>query len=275
MKFLDIFPRSLLIKFGYTSFGSKLVKTLRKKNTKTWYELKNGIKLYLDLTNPHTWDLIQDKDPEIKVKQVFLDNINHNDTVLDIGANIGEYSLVAAQKIGKLGRVISIEPLTETAYWLKKNLELNDFNNCEVLEIAIGGTTGQMKLYKKSESARMRRLDSTADGKNLIESTNVKVMTIDSLLKSKKIEKIDMIKMDVEGFEYEVLVSCKESFNQNKIKKIICEIHLDYLKKKGIDKNKIYELLTNNGFSVSIIEDKPVLINKTHIMHILAVNKRK
>lgn len=234
--------------------GSKIVKIIRKRKSRTWYEIENDIKIYFDLTNPHTWDLIQGKDPEKKIKQIFLNNIKEDDTIIDVGANIGQYSLIAAKKVGPTGRVISIEPLKETAEWLKKNFLLNNFNNYVILESAVGSESGSRALYKKSGSGGQGFLDPKVDGKQLHKTMEINVETIDSIVSLRKIEKVDMLKIDVEGFEYEVLLGCTRSFKQNKIKKIICEIHSKRLEYKGINENTIYSLLRENGFSIDLVE---------------------
>lgn len=263
IKLLNLIPHSLLVRIGYSRLGSKFVKSIRNREAKTWYEIDDGIKIHLDLANPHTWDLIQGKDPEKNIKKVFLNNIKKGDTIIDAGANIGEFSIIAAKKIGTDGNLISIEPLKETAEWLQKNLLLNNFHNYVVLESAVGRKTEVRTLFKKNESAGMGLLDPVIDGEKLVESSKINVKTVDDILSSRKINQVNMLKIDVEGFEYDVLLGCKKSFEDKKIEKIICEIHLGYLSEKGIDENLIYSLLEKNGFNISTIEFKN---NTKHIL---------
>jgi len=267
MKILDKIPRKLLVFLGYSKIGSSVIKQIRKKESSEGYELENGIKMYLDLANPLTWELIQKKDPEKRVKDIFLDNFNQGDTVIDVGANIGEYSLIAAKKVSSDGKVISLEPLNDASKWLKKNLILNDFHNCVVLEKAVGSKPGKMTLYKKSSSGNIGFLEPTVGGKKLVNTSEIiEVETIDDILAAMKIERVGMLKIDVEGFEYDVLLGCKKSFKENKINKIICEIHINYLRKKGFNENKIYSLLKENRFSVKFIEK----LDSKGTIHVLA-----
>jgi len=263
IKLLNLIPHSLLVRIGYSRLGSKFVKSIRNREAKTWYEIDDGIKIHLDLANPHTWDLIQGKDPEKNIKKVFLNNIKKGDTIIDAGANIGEFSIIAAKKIGTDGNLISIEPLKQTSKWLQKNLLLNNFHNHVVLESAVGRKTEVRTLFKKNESAGMGLLDPVIDGEKLVESSKINVKTVDDILSSRKINQVNMLKIDVEGFEYDVLLGCKKSFEDKKIEKIICEIHLGYLSEKGIDENLIYSLLEKNGFNISTIEFKN---NTKHIL---------
>jgi len=262
IKVANTIPHSIKIRIAYSSFGSKVVKLLKKKQIDTWFEISNDVRLFLDLTNPHTWDLLQGKDLEKKTKHFFLNNIKKGDIFIDVGANIGEYSLIAAKKVGSNGKVFAIEPLKENTNWLKKNFLLNNFNNYEILENAIGNKSRKMSLYRKNSEIGYGFLDPVVGKKQMLETIKIDVKSIDDILNLKNIEKVNMLKIDVEGYEYEVLQGCKNSFKQKKIEKIICEIHLDYLREKGINKNKIYSYLQENGFSIKTIDE---LDHRIHI----------
>ena len=263
LKLLNKVPRPLLIKFGYSKVGTKLVKLLKEKQSQRGYEVGYGIKMYLDITNPHTWDLIEGREYEDRVKEIFEKNIKEGNTVIDVGANIGEFSLIASKKTGPNGKVISIEPLKQATNWLKKNFVLNNFSNYEIIEKAVGEKIKEMMLYKKSGGSEMGILDPQVTEKELLQDGTIMVDTIDNIVQSRNIKTVSMLKIDVEGFEYEVLCGCKDSFQKNKIKKIICEIHSSYLKKKGVGEETIYSLLKQNGFSITRIvtnEDRPHIL---------------
>ena len=252
LRVLDIFPRSWLVKFGYSKIGSKIVQRVKQNQANRWFDI-NGVKMYLDITNPHTWDLRNNKNYEDNVKKIFLSKINEGDTVIDVGANIGFFSLLAAMKIGSKGKIFAIEPMEQANTWLKKNFKLNDFKNDEVLEVAIGDKQGTMKMYKKTELSEMIVLDPAISKKDLIICGEINIETIDNIISKKKIEKVNLLKIDVEGFEYEVLLGCKESFKANKIENIICEIHTKYLKNRGIEEQNIYSFLKESNFSIQEI----------------------
>lgn len=265
IKVLSKIPRSWLIKLGYSGFGSNIIRNMKQKKLKKGYEIDNGIKIYLDLTNPLTWELILEKDFEKKVKNTFIENIKESDTVIDVGANIGEYSLLASKIIGPNGKIFAIEPLSDISKKLKENFLLNNFSNFEILEKAVGETEDQVNLYKKNQSGNIGFIESSVDGKNLIKTEQIiEVDTLDNIIANKKINLVNMLKIDVEGFEYNVLLGCKKSLN--KIEKIICEIHLKYLQKKGQDELKILSFLKENGFSIDVIEK----LDSKGTMHILA-----
>lgn len=269
IKLLNLLPKPFLKKIAYTKIGSKIVNIIKKRDTKSknGYDIGYGLKMYLDLAVPHTWDLILGTDGEKEIKDIFFDHIKIGDVVIDIGANIGEYSLIASKKVGPSGIVICIEPIKESSFFIRKNFELNGSNNYLVLQIAVGDKPGKMILYRNLVGS-YGFLDPILEEKQLSEATEIEVETIDNIVTSRNIQKIGMMKIDVEGHEYEVLLGCKESFNKNRIQNIICEIHPNYLKKKGISVNRIYDLLKENGFSIDMIRE----LDKT--LHILACNTK-
>ena len=127
-RILTFFPISFLRFIGYSKIGSELIMYLKKRSesNKKPYDVGNGIKMYIDYTDRRQLNLILRRDREKITKEVFLKNINKGDTIIDCGANIGEFSLLAARKVGPTGKVISIEPARKIATKLKENFLLNN-----------------------------------------------------------------------------------------------------------------------------------------------------
>ena len=259
VKCLNLIPRPIQKFIGYSSFGSYLLKRIKRSNSKIPFSIDNDLKINLELSNPLTWDLILGKDLEKSVKQKFVENVSSGDIVVDVGAHIGEYTLLGAKLTEPHGKIISIEPLHETANSLRDNINLNNFSNCTVIESAVGSKIAKQTLYKVSEEDVYGYLDPVVNNKKLVESSEIDVTTVDGIIKSNNLKKIDLLKIDVEGFEYEVLLGCKSAFELGTIKKIICEIHSDFLKAKKFDEQKIYTLLKSMGFEITKIQE---IINK-------------
>lgn len=264
MKFGKKFPRSWLTKIGNSEFFSKYIEDVRKKGFDNWCQLDHGIKMYFDPTDPHLLDMIDRKDPEQTVKEIFLENITSGDVVIDVGANIGDYALIASKKVGDSGKVLAFEPLSETFSTLTRNLQLNEFTHCIPFQKAVGEKSGIMNLYKSNKSGTMGYLDSSLNEQNLIKKNETEVVTIDDVLYSNHIENVNMMKIDVEGFEHEVLLGCSQSFKENKIKKILCEVHFKYLESKGKSEKTIYDLLREHNFNITPISDRTS--NRVHIL---------
>ncbi len=120
-------------------------------------------------------------------------------TFLDIGANIGLMSSIASKQVGEKGKVLAVEANPKTQEILQHNLALNGCENVEIFPLALGETQGKAMLFENWNVNRGGASLLSQDGGNGIE---VPVDTIDFLFKN---DQIDLIKIDVEGFELEVL----------------------------------------------------------------------
>jgi len=247
---------STLRTIAYSRIGSNILIQMKKRNLvgKKPMEIENGVKIFVDYTNPRGWNLVLGKDTEIKVKQVFLKNITPGNIIIDCGASVGEFSLLAAKEIGSEGLVLSIEPVKENVLQLKENFVLNNFTNYKIIESAVSDKSGITNLYDHGVTGSSC-LDSQLMEKPVTKVVKVNVLTVDEIIKSYKLKKVDLLKIDIEGFEYEAFLGCKDSFNNRKIEKIICEVHTELLTKKGINEKKIFQMLESYGFNVDIIDE--------------------
>lgn len=157
----------------------------------------NGVKLY-----PWCGDrLIGDQlaasgEYEPHVLPLFLDAIKPGDYVLDVGANIGIYSLLAAQKTGDDGRVFSIEPVARNVQSLCAGVIGNDFRNVSVLPVAASDRASVIGVLRHMDSSN-GIVDANASGPGVAEY--VPTQRLDVLLAA--IERLDIVKIDIEGHE--------------------------------------------------------------------------
>ena len=160
--------------------------------------------------------------------------------IVDIGANIGIYSVFASLQ-GKNNVVYAYEPMKETFEHLNKNIELNDCKDKIIpFNYAIASKREKRKMYIADSVTNTI----TSSNPNL-PSVEIETITLDDILKENNLEKIDLLKMDCEGAEYEIFYNLKEE-NFSKIKDIRMEFHgleqgielRDFLKKKGFKINK-------------------------------------
>ena len=137
--------------------------------------------------------------------------------VLDIGANIGNHTIFFLTKKAK--KVISFEPVKDTFDILKKNIEINNFQNkVNLFNIGVGQTKGKAILkYYNSKNIGMSQLSSDKNG-------DIPILSLDELNIE---EHINFIKIDVEGFEADVIKGMTETIKRNK-PLIMIEIR-DYL----------------------------------------------
>ena len=123
-------------------------------------------------------------------------------TVIDVGANAGVYTFSAAQKVGKTGQVIAIEPFAGCANLLQETCRINELSQVKVCHGAASDRSGKSKLSLKASS----ELNELSD-RDLPEGTyeEVNCFTLDSLIETYQLDRIDYLKIDAEGHEVPVL----------------------------------------------------------------------
>lgn len=148
--------------------------------------------------------------------------IRTGDTVFDIGANIGYYGLIAAKKVGPAGMVYMFEPASATRKILEENIRLNGISNAKISNCAFGDNDGEKEIFLNSQSG-LASFNQTFRG-SVIGSEIVKCVTLDKFIGEHAIDRIDFLKIDVEGFEPEVLRGGKNFLNNRRGTIIMAEL---------------------------------------------------
>ncbi len=155
------------------------------------------------------------------------------DTVVDVGAHMGRYTIPSSKSVGASGKVIAVEAHPHNFRILQHNLRLNKLTNVDALNWAVYSKKARLKLYLPDEDSGYTMHHSlmtnylTTKYSKEIEGKYIEVEadTLDNLLKSRNITTADWIKIDVEGAEYEVLKGAKEILSANKPTSILVEVH--------------------------------------------------
>jgi FkbM family methyltransferase len=198
---------------------------------------------------------------EIFIKKEY-DLVKEGDFVVDIGANIGLFSLFAALK--GASKILSIEPDKKNCVHLKENL--NQFPEVTIIEEAVSDKDGYIEFFTSEISSINSTIKNDENfssfTKDPIQSYKVPCLSPSSLISKYGIAKIDFLKIDCEGGEFAFFESLNEEFLTNKISKIVCEVHkfagsqVDY-------ENKIKSKLIKCGFSIqdsNSLDEKSVLV---------------
>jgi len=123
--------------------------------------------------------------------------IKKGDVVLDLGANIGYYTLIFGKLVGKRGKVFAFEPDPTNFSLLKKNVEMNGYKNVELVQKAVSNKTGKIKLYLCEDNKGDHRIYNSHDGRQSIE---IEAIRLDDYFKNYN-GAVDFIKMDIQGAE--------------------------------------------------------------------------
>lgn len=158
------------------------------------------------------------------------------DIVVDVGANQGIYTCYAA-RLAKQGWVYAVEPDTDNLAWLKAHLELNHVSNATVIPKCAGDRTGKAYFRKGDSSGTGCVVDAATPGPDLVE---VDQITLADLMETYRLSTIDLLKVDVEGFEARVLSGAGSRLGS--IRRIVLEYHSPTLAEV------VSKILQENGF---------------------------
>lgn len=153
-----------------------------------------------------------------------LRELNEGDRVIDIGANIGAFTVLAASKVGRTGRVFAYEPDPATCERLRANVRLNALENVIVENCAVGAAAGEATFYRHSKNAYSSLVDGV-DGRvqEHLESFPVPVMGIRDVI-AKAGPAIKLLKIDCEGSEYDI-VDALDAGSAGPVQQISMEVH--------------------------------------------------
>jgi len=150
---------------------------------------------------------------EKEVLKVFLDKLNPSDTIYDIGASVGLYTITAASEIPREGNVYSFEPDPENFSRLQRNVWINDFD-VELVCWALGKENSGIKLFTDGADGYAPSLEKQNEREGApSHKINIYCRTLDSCIKLDQFEIPDVLKIDVEGAEGLVLKGAKRTLS--------------------------------------------------------------
>lgn len=161
--------------------------------------------------------------------------IAKDDIILDIGANFGYFSLFFSIKSPE-GNVHAFEPIPASKKLLDKHLAKNNITNVSTFEAGISNEIGSIE-FTHSENLAANTYKSESPIYSNSKKIKVKVTTIDEFVKLKNLEKLDFIKIDVEGAELDVLKGAEKTLKLLKPKLLLAthDCHIDGIKQKCLD----------------------------------------
>ena len=171
--------------------------------------------------------------------------------VIDVGANIGYFSLLAARRVGSAGRVIAFEPEPGNAALLRQNIALNGYQNARVEEVAIGAAEGRVRLSAGRSDSREGDTCSTVFEKtdSLQSIIDVPVVALDPYCRTYGIDRVDILKMDIEGGEANALDGMRQGIREGKYRRVFLELHPAQLRMIGRNPQEILAAFLEHGYA--------------------------
>ena len=187
---------------------------------------------------------------EPEMVEVCTSLLQAGDTFLDIGANEGFFSMLASKLVGDRGKVISIEPQSRLQPILFRNISENHAYNVRVFQVAIADSMGMAELCLSP--------DMNTGSSGLVQTTRYKTptetvpqMPLGEFLSWLDLDRIKLMKIDVEGFEYEAILGAQALFESGMIEHIALELHPTILQKRGKSEQDILHFLNRCGYQAN------------------------
>ncbi len=238
------------------------------KNNIILIKVQNN-KMYIDLADKEvSQSLLKHGFYEKYETKLFKKVLKRGMTVLDIGANIGYYTLIAARKVGINGKVFAFEPEPSNYDLLCKNIEANKFQNVVIIPKAVSNKVKTIKLYLSPENRAEHSFCKYLNNKFV----NVKTIVLDNFLKNKK---IDFVKVDIEGAEAEALQGMQNVIKSNKKLILITEFWPAGIEMRGFSPKGYLEKLFELGFKLYNINETKQKLEPVNIDQIMRNYKNK
>lgn len=164
-----------------------------------------GFRMELDPLEWNQIDLLSGNLPEARTLKLFQQLLKPGDVCVDVGAHVGLHALVAAQAVGPKGRVLAVDPQAYNADRILTNAELNGLSNILVIVAAAGEADGFVVLKNQKRNDKTR-LTLAGDGVSDVATRfEVPILKLDTLAARHKLSRVSVLKIDVEGYERQVL----------------------------------------------------------------------
>ena len=215
-----------------------------------------GVKLRLNSQRAYDLGVLCGTWEEHDEHRVLCSYLRPGMTVIDIGAHIGVYSLLMAKVVGPTGCVYAFEPVPQFYERLLANIALNEATNIKPFQIAISDESGEIEFF-----VSLPHLFASFDegGSSIFpytpaHSQSIKVLTetLDSFLERQGIERVDAIKIDVEGAELKVIRGADKTIRRYK-PILMVEIQAATLQAAGTTPEELFETIVGYGYNAFVV----------------------
>lgn len=189
--------------------------------------------------------------PEFYEMNYFDNIIETNDTVIDVGVHMGDYTLLAASNISS-GQVLAFEPSKEALRVLSQNIAVNGYNRkVRVYPVVASDKNGNIDFVDNDRS-EISHINFSKTSKS---SIKVKTVKIDDVISDESIKSVKIIKIDVEGAELFVLKGMKESLSKGIIKQMLIEVNSD-CENYGISPEDTFNFIKSFGYKLYYFDNE-------------------
>ena len=217
-----------------------------------WYEVEPGIRMLLDPEDMVSRSILESGEWEAASWQMMREHLSAGGTFVDVGAQIGYYTLKAAPVVGARGHVIAVEPNPETLRRLQTNLDASEAKMVTVAPVACSDAEAVLELYAgpASNTGETSLSKANASQAGVVANTyKVRARPLDDIVREAGVAHVDVIKIDVEGAEYMVLQGALQTLDRDH-PMLLLELIDRQLQSLGSSVAQVTELLKAHGYKV-------------------------
>ncbi len=159
--------------------------------------------------------------PEYNEQEFMYQYVEPSDTIIDIGAHIGSETILLASKLGKKGKIFSFEPTPSTFAELQQNISINTFSSQVYLEQLVVSRSNSIAKFYLGETSETNSLGEDPNAKSI----TLQCVTLDRYALKKHIKHINLLKVDVEGFESDIMQGARKLLQNHQIDCMVIEIN--------------------------------------------------
>jgi FkbM family methyltransferase len=177
-------------------------------------------------------------------------------TMIDIGAHMGMYTMTASKLVGEPGVVVAVEPSTREFQRLSFHVILNGLRNVRSFQLAASNACGEatMKIAWEWNSGHNTFGEFLDPSVETIREERVLTQTVDTLVAGQRLERVDLIKIDVEGHELQVLTGAVETLARFR-PSLLIEVFEETLRRQGASVAAVLDFLTGHGYILNEFSD--------------------
>lgn len=236
--------RQLEIRATIRNWPTYLINNKLRRRREITLQLRNGIRYVARRMSGDITSIL-----DVWLRHVYDPpgfHINANDTVVDIGAHSGVFSIYAGEKAHG-GTVYAFEPVLANFEILRRNVDLNHMTNVKALNFAVASITGEQDIFLSSNDLA-HTLHRTLLGDTMVGRTRVKAIALAEIVDRYCPTGIDFLKMNCEGAEYDILLNCPE--------RVTARIRMMTIQYHNVDEHRnlgtLRENLQARGFAVEV-----------------------
>jgi len=220
-----------------SKFAYELLKIIKRMIKPKIIEIEN-CKILLDKNDTYGFTFSSNFDT--KEIELIKKIIKKGDVVVDVGANIGIYTCILAKLACSNGHVYSFEPIPENARLIRESIKLNNFKNVTVIPKGVSAKSSKLTMYLAKDVAG----HSFAEFEGCVGKKIIDVTTIDDEIQ----EEIKFIKIDAEGYDFQVLKGMEKTIKNSHDLNILIEFYPSQLRSAGDSPKTFLEYLLQNNF---------------------------